>query len=305
MTAATLGKPFTLKGATHFCKNPAIGTAGGSTSFRSLVENWTANRHAISESDPDFEQFRVEALREADRHLFLGVSNYRRFKDLLLESSASWGWVTLYYSSYHAATAILGCLGVSVHTGHESYRGALIDVEREAAGFQRFRVQKGPVIGPNKLHGSHANFWDIYYHYVAPFKTTFPPAIRGAADPVRKIRTWQIDERNRVNYDSYEAFKVCSGVRAAFLASSFPDCLKVQDPAFSDQHRATVSLLDAALWIAKTANLRTDALDALSGGGSRRQTLEATVRRARYPFPAGTPLLRAAAPNANGESIHV
>ena len=124
------GRPFTLNGAKHFCR-PVVGAAPPApTSFKDLIETSRSAGTSLTEGQPDFEPFRIQALREADRRLFLAISNYRRSRDLLIGSSASWSWVTMYDSSFHAATAILGCLGVSVDPGPDG--GVLIDVKRES-----------------------------------------------------------------------------------------------------------------------------------------------------------------------------
>ena len=294
------GHPFTIKGAKHFCR-PVVGAApAGPTSFRDLIELRRSVSSTLAETQPDFEPFRVEALREADRQLFLAISNYRRSKDLLMGSSASWSWVTMYYSSFHAAAAILGCLGVSIDP--KSYGGVLVDVAKETPGGQILHIRDCPRDGPTTQGGSHRLFWDLFYHYLSHFKTTLPTSLRGAAEPVNKIRTWQIEKRNLVSYDTFAAFEVCSRLKRSFNSSRFPGSL---DTEFRDQHNATVAMIDAALWIAQEVGLNTDVLDTFASVGSRRQRLEAAIQRVRPPFPVGRPLFLRTIPNQSGRSIYV
>lgn len=66
---------------------------------------------SLREGTREYDGFRDCALREAERCLFLAISNYRRALDLMLPAASSWAQVTLYYSSYFAARALLGIFG--------------------------------------------------------------------------------------------------------------------------------------------------------------------------------------------------
>jgi hypothetical protein len=296
--AGKLGQPFTLNGAKHFCRSIDPLTKPAIESFRDIIEHRLQRGVRLVEGTPEFEEFRVQAIREVDRQLFLAVSNHRRAEDLLVASSASWSWVTMYYSSYHAASTILGCLGVTVNPGFD---GVLIDVARESAGSQTLNVRPCPKRGPTIPGGSHRAFWDFFYHYMASFKGTLPPSIKSVADPVARNPAWQIERRNSVNYDTFVAINECAKFSAGFHSTSFPACL---DPDFGVQRSTTVAMVDAALWLTNEVGLRTDAWEAVSPKGSRRQRLEAAIQRVRPPLPVGRPLFERTIPDSNGRSLH-
>jgi hypothetical protein len=295
---ATFGHPFTLNGAKHFCRPAGAMGRVPPQSFRDLVSQ-KSTRGTLLEGKGVFEDFRTQALREIDRQLFLALSNYRRSRDLMLYSSASWSWVTLYYSSFHAASALLGCLGVTVDS---SFNGTLIDVLAEGVGNQSLYVRPCPRTGPTGHGGSHGCFWDAYYYYMAHFKGALPPKIQAAADLVSSSETWQIDQRNQVNYDTFVSLETCSKFNAGFDHSRFPACLEKN---FATQHNTTVLILDAAMWIAHTAGLQTDVLDPFFKGGTRRQRFESAIESVTPPFPAGQPLFEPTIPDSDGRSIRV
>jgi hypothetical protein len=68
----------------------------------------------LTEGTAHFTAHRVSTLNAIERWLLFGVGDYRRALDMLIPSAAPWAHVTLYYSSFFAANAILGMFGVWV-----------------------------------------------------------------------------------------------------------------------------------------------------------------------------------------------
>jgi hypothetical protein len=102
---------FDVPQAKHFCKPLTAHLPGVGQSLVSLHDNLT-HVMRLSEGTQHFEAHRVSILNSVERWILFGLADYRRALDMLIPSNAPWAHVTLYYSSFFAANAILGMFGV-------------------------------------------------------------------------------------------------------------------------------------------------------------------------------------------------
>src|SRR2546428_12425750 len=106
---------FDLSEAQYYCKGFRGRHGTSLLSFRDLVKSLDSNGpHHFAEGQSPFDDYRDCSLRDAERRIFLAVSLYRRSLDLMHVSAAAWAHVTLYYSSFFAASAILQMFGCYV-----------------------------------------------------------------------------------------------------------------------------------------------------------------------------------------------
>src|SRR5712671_5035449 len=99
--------------ARHFCRPLPAHLPGVGQSLAKFHEQLRTTR--LAEGSPDFEIHRVSLLNAVERWILFGVADYRRALDMSIPSNAPWAHVTLYYSSFFAANAILGMFGVWSH----------------------------------------------------------------------------------------------------------------------------------------------------------------------------------------------
>ena len=142
-------------------------------------------------------------LDSVERWLVYSLSHYRRAFDMLVPVSAPWAQVTLYYSSFFAANALLGMFGGWV--GSANRRVRVVDVERGIPGDQELKIHR-KFKSPSGASGSHHFFWDVFYDATASISAWAPLELAAAFVPVNGDVAWQIKQRNSVNYDMYYAW---------------------------------------------------------------------------------------------------
>jgi hypothetical protein len=264
---------FSVPAAKYYCGSFS-GSAGPSAgSFRLFFENKLKGPR-LREGTPGFVEFRDCALREVERNAFFAISNYRRSLDLMIPGAASWAHVTLYYSAFFAARALLGMFGGWVGGKH------VVEVAFDSPGKQEFVIQN------KKQHttyrGPHEQLWDIFYKSVPPLDPWLDPALRYAFVPLSSVITWQTETRNQVNYDSFLACDLAANFQASFVEAKFPASLPGR---LSTQFSVTEGLLLILSRFMADFGLATDALASLKPIGARKDKLTGLV------FHAGNPLL--------------
>src|ERR1700679_1014750 len=120
--------------AQHFCQPLPVHVPGIGQSLANLYGNSTT--HQLREGTSAFEIHRVSLLNNVERWILFGVGQYRRAFDMFIPSNAAWAQVTLYYSSFYAANAILGMFGVWIHLNHWA------DVESGLAPHQIINIHR-------------------------------------------------------------------------------------------------------------------------------------------------------------------
>jgi len=173
---------------------------------------------------------------------------------MLVPVAAPWVQVTLYYSSFFAG----GWIG-QTKTGNR-----VVDVERGVPGSQALRVHRR-LASPAGVVGPHKTFWDFFYDAAASISAWAPPALEPALKPVNGDFSWQIPERNSVNYDMFHAWA------ASALGNIQPR--KAQDASgpLRLQLETTERMLHLGLWFAKAVALSSTALVGCGGTGTRHQ----------------------------------
>lgn len=226
---------------------------------------------SLKEGTLEFNSYRDCVLREVERCLFLAISNYRRALDLMIPGASSWAHVTLYYSSYFAARALIGMFGGWI--GNRM----IIEVAASQPGNQELIINRKV---QSTYSGSHERFWDFFYGAAASLVPWVDPKIRVAITPVSSTVTWQSENRNEVNYDSFSAFQLASSFQVNFDAARFPASLPGR---LSTQFSVSEGLLLITSRFVREFGLTTDALDPLAPAGPRRAKLERLVFRDRVP----------------------
>src|SRR5450432_155097 len=99
---------FSQTAAEQFC---ALAGPAPSVEIVADIVDRNAGRR-LHQGTPEFEAYRFNVLREAEEYYYQAVSAYRRVhQNLMTPSGAFWAHVTLYYSSWYAAHAILNIFG--------------------------------------------------------------------------------------------------------------------------------------------------------------------------------------------------
>jgi hypothetical protein len=257
---------FDISEAEHFCTALPAHVPGVGQSLAALHN--TLGRTLLVEGTTYFDAHRVSLLNSVERWILFGVSDYRRALDMFVASNAPWAHVTLYYSAFFAANAILGMFGAWVHIER------LVDVENGAPTSQTFRVHK-KFRSPSGYRGSHQIFWDFYYEACNSIGPLAPPELQAATVPVKSDRGWLIRARNEVNYDTFAAFD--SSVE--FNASFNPKKLRSVTGALGMQLEVTEGMLKLALHFANSFGVNSFALDALGSTGKRGSVLRSLVTK--------------------------
>src|SRR6266581_4007811 len=84
---------------------------GTGQSLSAFHRSLPARHTQLHERTTPFDIHRVSLLNAVERWILFGVADYRRALDMFIPSNAPWAHVTLYYSSFFAANAILGMFG--------------------------------------------------------------------------------------------------------------------------------------------------------------------------------------------------
>jgi hypothetical protein len=257
---------FDITEAQHFCRPLTAHMPGVGQSLPAFHKNLNLTR--LSEGTTPFEIHRVSLLNAVERWILFGVADYRRALDMFLPSNAPWAHVTLYYSSFFAANAILGMFGGWVHLER------MVDVEYGTVNRQILRIVKR-FRSPSGLRGSHQRFWDLFYDGCNTISPWVPTGLLSVTVPVNNDRAWQITARNEVNYDMFVAFN-----GALFLNQSFkPNKLRSLSGPLAEQLEITEGMLKLALHFARVFGLNSFAYEGLASG-PRNKVLRALVTKA-------------------------
>ncbi len=260
---------FDFTEARHFCQPLQVYQPGVGQSLSALYRNRGTTR--LAEGSLDFETHRVSLLNAVERWILFGIANYRRALDMFIPSNAPWAHVTLYYSSFFAANAILGMFGVWVNFE------CLVDVEHGTARNQVLLVTKHlnkKLKSPNGYTGSHKVFWDLFYYGCNAISPWVPTKLQGTMSPVNNDPVWQVRVRNDVNYDMFEAFKGATLVNKTFN----PRRLQSLSGALAEQLNLAENMLKVALYFANEFDVNSFAFEGLSTG-TRGRVLRSLVRK--------------------------
>lgn len=257
---------FDFTEATHFCQALPAHVPGVGQSLPTFHKNLQLTR--LTEGSTYFDVHRVSLLNAVERWILFGVADYRRALDMFIPSNAPWAHVTLYYSSFFAANAILGMFGVWVHFER------LVDVDNGVATNQVLRItRRAP--SPSGYKGSHQVFWDFFYEGCNSISPWVPSQLQSITLPVNNDRIWQITARNDINYDMSSAFD-----GALRLNNSFnPKKLRSLRGPVRQQLDVTEGMLKLALYFAKAFGVSSFAYEGL-GTGTRAKLLRAFVTKA-------------------------
>ncbi len=259
---------FDITEARHFCRPLQTYVPGQGQSLVAFHNNLQLPKQKLVEGTAPFEIHRVSLLNAVERWILFGIADYRRALDMLIPCNAPWAHVTLYYSSFFAANAILGMFGVWVHFER------LVDVDNGVVPNQVLRITKGAK-SPSGYKGSHKVFWDVFYEGCNTISPWVPTHLHSVTTPVNNDRTWQITARNEVNYDMFHALN-----GATFLESSFnPRKLRSLRGPLRQQLETTEDMLKLALHFASHFRVSSFAYQGL-GTGPRAEVLRALVRKA-------------------------
>lgn len=257
---------FDVTEARYFCRALPAHTPGAGQSLPSFHDKLQMTR--LVEGTPYFEAHRISLLNAVERWVLFGIADYRRALDMFIPGNAPWAHVTLYYSSFFAANAILGMFGVWVHFER------LVDVETGAAGNQILRITKR-AHAPSGHRGSHQVFWDFFYEGCNAISPWVPNDLQHLTTPVNNDRIWQITARNEVNYDMFSAFD-----GALRLSNSFnPKRLRSLRGPLAQQLEVTEGMLRLAIYFADHFAIDSFAYEGL-GTGPRERTLRTLVAKA-------------------------
>jgi hypothetical protein len=186
----------------------------------------------------------------------------------MMSSAAPWAHVTLYYASFFAASGLLEMFGCYVANKF------IVEVANPNPFSQELRTNASIMAAMRRI-GPHESFWTLFYQCsptLRPWVTD--PKLRTALDPVNGDDTWQIDARNRVNYDTYWSLDAMSSFQQNFVVGSFPTCLQGD---LSTQRSRTDLMIELAYSFVNQFGLSTDALSVLTPAGTRGQKVQQLI----------------------------
>lgn len=266
-----------LPQAKYFCSPSAASIASISNQSLAAFHAGLKGGTLLQEGTLRFQVHQVNLLTSIDRWLLYSVGHYRRSIDMLVPVSAPWAQVTLYYSSFFAANAILGMFGGWIGNTPKGER--VVDVEHPVEGAQQLKVHRG-LGSPNSAGGSHRKFWDFFYDGVATLAAWAPAHLAQALSPVNGDFGWQIAERNNVNYDMFHAWSASSLIHSTFQ----PSRLRTLSGPLKLQLDATERLILLALHFAKTVSVSTT--ESLAGCGATGTKLQIQRKLASQAPPS-------------------
>ena len=245
---------FDITEAKHFCRALPTHIPGVGQSLPAFHKNLRVTR--LTEGTTYFDVHRISLLNAVERWILFGVADYRRALDMFIPSNAPWAHVTLYYSSFFAANAILGMFGAWVHFER------MVDVEQGTINNQILRISRRAPQSPSGYKGSHRVFWDLFYDGCNRISPWVPPQLQSIIVPVNNDRIWQIKARNEVNYDTFVGFD-----GALSLENNFnPKKLRSLQGSLAQQLEVTEGMLKLALSFAKDFGVNSFAYDGLATG---------------------------------------
>jgi len=256
---------FDIAEAPHFCRPLPAHMPGTGQSLAAFHNGLRAKR--LAEGTAYFEVHRVSLLNAIERWILFGVADYRRTLDMFIPSNAPWAHVTLYYSSFFAANAILGMFGVWVHYER------LVDVDSGVVPNQVLRITRRPA-SPSGYKGSHRVFWDFFYEGCNTISPWVPPELQPATQPTNNDRIWQITARNEVNYDMFTAFDGAHRLHTTFN----PKKLRSLTGPIAQQLEVTENMLKLAVYFANSFGVSSFPFEGLAAG-TRSKALRALVSK--------------------------
>jgi hypothetical protein len=262
--------PLSRQGAEHFCSSFS-GQQQPHIHLRQIYDTVLSKRKTIQEGDGSYELYRDALLREVDRSFFLGISCYRRALDMFTASSTFWAHVSLYYSGWFAANAILGMFGCWVYGRRKKLR-IVIEAALHTPGNQQFNVEKNY---STQYLGSHQIFWDAYYRAMTSVVLWTDPSLHLAVTPISNSNIWPIERRNSINYRTPTAFDLMDHFSANFNKHDFPNSLHGETVT---QYQLTRTLLLFASQRAAEFKLNTDVFRQF---GSRSEAIKNLIYRTR------------------------
>lgn len=246
---------FDISEARHFCTPLPTHRPGVSQSLKAFHRTLPRQTRLV-EGTTYFDVHRVSLLNAVERWVLFGVADYRRALDMFIPSNAPWAQVTLYYSSFFAANAILGMFGAWID------QSRLVDVVQGTPNNQILRIARSPR-SPNGYPGSHRIFWDFFYDGCNTISPWVPTALQSAVSPVNNDRIWQIEARNDVNYDMHSAFNGA----ISFGASFKPKRLRLLSGSLGQQLDVTEKMLKLSIYFAKLLGVSSFAYEGIGNGG--------------------------------------
>jgi len=258
---------FDLVEAQHFC-TPISAYKPGLGQSLVAFHRGRPRSSPLSEGSADFEIHRTSLLNFVERWILFGVANYRRALDMFVASNAPWAQVTLYYSSFYAANAILGMFGVWIS------QEFLVDVSNGKANGQVLHVSRN-IKSPTGVKGSHRVFWDFFYEGHTIISPWMPTKLKEATEAVSGDRTWQINARNNVNYDMAGAYDSAVQFSRSFDVRHWRD---IPGP-LGQQLDVSEAMLRLALYFVGELKVRSFAFEGL-GSGPRERVFRELVSKA-------------------------
>jgi hypothetical protein len=255
--------------AEYFCRPFSAPPATPAQSVKSLVRSYVGVTH-LHEGDARFDDYRLALLTSVERWLFYSLVHYRRALEMMTPGSAAWAHVTLYYSSFYAANAILGMFGGWVGSLHQT---TMVDVVTQGAGTQEFLITR-KATPPGPASGSHGVFWAFFYG-AAPQISPWAPAALTSALSAPVSTDWQTVTRNEVNYDMFGAFEASRHFKTSFNAATFPASVTGN---LGQQLDITEKMLELGLTFARHLSLECFGLDGLSISSGRNRSQRRLAR---------------------------
>ena len=262
---------FSFSAAKHYCASFA-GSSGASINGTDyFLRSFTKKTRVITEGTPEYAQVRDALLRDTDRRLFLSLASYRRAILNTNSGSAYWSCVSLYYTSFFCAQAILGMFGGWISGSGKPW----IEGVENNPGNLALQILFSK--HPSTLRGAHRIFWDAYYSSIQQIVPFIDAKYSNALQPINSQITWAIDTRNKINYQPIEAMSLRNLFHTQYDPANIPGCFPSDLGTFCTVAEAFMGL---SRELATSLGLSTDSFSAIATT-RREATLQSIVHEVR------------------------
>ncbi|MGI0080434.1 MAG: hypothetical protein ACRECH_12520, partial [Nitrososphaerales archaeon] len=171
---------FSFSAAKHYCRSFAASPGASINGTDHFLSSYAKKTKVVTEGTTEYAQLRDALLRDTDRRLFLSLGSYRRAILNTNSGSAYWSCVSLYYTSFFCAQAILGMFGGWIN----GFGKLWIENVGNTPGNLSLQVNFSKHPSTLTGGGGHRIFWDAYYNSIPQLTAFIDPKYSNALQPI-------------------------------------------------------------------------------------------------------------------------
>lgn len=264
---------FSFSAAKHYCASFAASSGASINGTDHLLSSFGKKTKVVTEGTPEYARVRDALLRDTDRRLFLSLASYRRAILNTNSGSAYWSCVSLYYTSFFCAQAILGMFGGWI----SGFGKPWIEIAGNKTGSLALQIYFSKHPSTLSSGGGHKIFWDAYYNSIRQLIPFIDSKYSNALQPINSQITWAIDTRNKINYQPIEAMSLRNLFHTQYDPANIPGCFPSDLGTFCTVAEAFMGL---SRNLATSLDLSTDSFSEIAAT-RKEATLQSIVQETR------------------------